>query len=106
MTEPGLDLHEWETRWSQLEEAAADDPAGSLPDMDRLLEEMLTERGIQLDETVTRAGDDPDLVRQFLAAREIARLADAGNADPGDVGAAIEGYRALYEHLISERAAP
>jgi hypothetical protein len=106
MTEPGLDLHEWATRWSQLEEAAGDDPAGALPDMDRLLEEMLNERGIQLDEPVTEEGEDPELIRQFRAAREITRLADAGNVDPGDVGAAIEGYRALYEHLTSERAAP
>jgi hypothetical protein len=106
MTEPGLDLHEWATRWSELEEAAAEDAAGALPEMDRLIEEMLTERGIQLDEVVTEKGEDPELVRQFLAAREITRLADAGEADPGDVGAAFEGYRALYEHLSTERSSP
>lgn len=106
MTEPGLDLHEWATRWSQLEEAAAEDAAGALPEMDRLIEEMLTERGVQLDEVVTEQGDDPDLVRPFLAAREITRVAEAGDVDPGDVGAAIEGYRSLYEHLSSERSAP
>jgi hypothetical protein len=105
MTEPGLDLHEWATRWSELEEAAAEDAAGSLPEMNRLLEEMLAERGIQLDEPVTE-GEDPDLVRQFLAAREITRLAEAGDVDPGDVGAAIEGYRALYEHFSTEHPAP
>ena len=106
MTEPGLDLHEWATRWSELEEAAAEDAAGSLPEMDRLLEEMLAERGIQLDEPVTGEGDDPDLVRQFLAAREVMRLAEAGDVDPGDVGAAIAGYRALYEHFSTEHPAP
>ena len=106
MTEPGLDLHEWATRWSELEEAAAEDAAGALPEMDRLVGEMLAERGVQLDEVVTGEGDDPDLVRQFLAAREITRLADAGDVDPGDVGAAIEGYRALYDFLSNERAAP
>jgi hypothetical protein len=106
MTEPGLDLHEWATRWSELEESAAEDAAGSLPEMDRLLEEMLTERGIQLDEPVTEEGDDPDLVRQFLAAREVTRLAEAGDVDPGDVGAAIEGYRALYELFSTEHPAP
>jgi hypothetical protein len=32
---------------------------------------------------------------------------DAGDpVDPGDVGAAVTGYRALYEHLIDERRAP
>jgi hypothetical protein len=106
MTEPGLDLHEWATRWSELEEAAAEDAAGALPEMDRLVEEMLAERGVQLDEVVTEEGDDPDLVRQFFAAREITRLAEAGDVDPGDVGAAIDGYRALYEFLSNERAAP
>jgi hypothetical protein len=25
---------------------------------------------------------------------------------PGDVGAAVNGYRSLYEYLIEERAAP
>jgi hypothetical protein len=106
MTEPGLDLHEWATRWSELEEAAAEDAAGSLPEMNRLLEEILAERGIQIDEPVTEEGEDPDLVRQFLAAREITRLAEAGDVDPGDVGAAIEGYRALYEHFSTEHPAP
>jgi hypothetical protein len=49
MTEPGLDLHEWATRWSELEEAAPRMRQGSLPEMDRPPREMLTERGIQLD---------------------------------------------------------
>jgi hypothetical protein len=106
MTEPGLDLHEWATRWSEFEEAAADDAAGALPEMDRLIEEMLTERGIQIDVVVTEEGEDPELVRRFLAAREITRLAEAGETDPGDVGAAFEGYRALYEYLSAERPPP
>ena len=55
---------------------------------------------------MTEEGEGPELVRQFLAAREITRLAEAGDADPGDVGAAIEGYRTLYEQLTSERTAP
>ncbi len=106
MSEPGLDLHEWATRWSELEESAAEDAAGALPDMDRLVEEMLEERGVQIDEVVTEEGDDPDLVRPFLAAREITRLAETGDVDPGDVGAAIDGYRALYEYISRERSAP
>jgi len=28
--EPGLDLHEWETRWAEIEAALADDPADAL----------------------------------------------------------------------------
>jgi len=33
-------------------------------------------------------------------------LAEAGEADPGDVADAIDGFRALYEYLIEDRAAP
>jgi hypothetical protein len=106
MIEPGLDLHEWESRWQQLEDEAVDSPVETLPDMARQIEEMLVERGYQLDEPVTAEGEDPEIVKQFLAAVEIARLADAGEADPGDVADAINGLRAVYEYVISERAPP
>jgi hypothetical protein len=106
MVEPGLDLHEWETRWQDLEDAAVDSPVETLPEMARLIEEMLVARGFQLDEPVTAEGEEFEIVKQFLAALEVARLADAGDADPGDVAAAIEGFRAIYEYLVAERAPP
>jgi len=49
MIEPGLDLHLWESRWQQLEDEAADAPVETLPEMDRLVREMLEQRGFQLD---------------------------------------------------------
>ena len=101
MVEPGLDLHDWETRWEQILEDAADSPAEALAEMDRLTEEMLTARGYQLDEPVTASGEEPEVVKQFLAAREIAHLAEVGNADPGDIGDAIEGYRSLFELITA-----
>jgi hypothetical protein len=106
MVEPGLDLHEWETRWEQFLEDAEDSPAEALSEMDKLLEEMLTARGYQLEEPVTVAGEEPEIVKQFLAAREIARLVDAGEADPGDIADAIEGYRELFQLITSEFAEP
>jgi hypothetical protein len=106
MVEPGLDLHDWETRWEQFLEDAEDSPAEALSEMEALLAEMLTSRGYQLDEPATTAGEEPEVVKQFLAAREITRLADAGDAEPGDVADAIEGYRALFETITSEFAEP
>ena len=106
MVEPGLDLHDWETRWEQFLEDAEDSPAEALSEMDALLEEMLTSRGYQIDEPVTTSGEEVEVVKQFLAAREITRLADAGDADPGDVADAIEGYRILFETITSELAEP
>ena len=108
MLEPGLDRHEWESRWAVLEEELADDPAGALPELDRLVAEMLEERGYALDDPVAREGDDREIVAEFSAAHEITRLVDAGaeGVSPGDVAAAVNGYRSLYEYVLAERSAP
>ena len=38
MVEPGLDLHDWETRWEQFLEDAEESPSEALSEMDGLLE--------------------------------------------------------------------
>jgi hypothetical protein len=55
---------------------------------------------------VTVEGEDPDIVRQFVAARELARLVEQGEAEPEDVEIAVEGYRDIYEYLVMDRAPP
>src|SRR5688572_11441213 len=106
MVEPGLDLHEWATRWQELQDLAADDPAESLPEIVRLVQQMLTERGFDLNEPVTAEGEDPDVVRDFLSARDVAVAVEAGGADPGDIAVALDSLREIYEYLITDRAAP
>jgi hypothetical protein len=108
MIEPGLDRHEWESEWQALEEQLADAPAQALTDVDDLVERMLTERGYSVTDPVAQEGDDREIVAEFLAAREITRLVEAGSEDvsPGDVAAAVNGYRAIFDYLIAERSAP
>ena len=108
MVEPGLDRHEWESEWQALEEELSEDPASTLSDVDDLVERMLNERGYAIDDPVAREGDDREVVAEFLAAREITRLVEQGSDDvsPGDVGAAVNGYRAIFDYLIAERSAP
>jgi hypothetical protein len=108
MIEPGLDRHEWESEWQALEEQLADAPADTLPDVDDLVERMLVERGYSVDDPVAREGDDREIVAEFQAAREITRLVEAGSEDvsPGDIAAAVNGYRAIFDYVISERGAP
>lgn len=106
MVEPGLDLHEWETRWQELQDAAEDAPAETLPEIVRFVEQMLTERGFDLSEPVTAEGEDPDIVRDFLAARDLTRRCEAGLGGPGDVAAALENLREIYEYLHTDRAPP
>ena len=108
MLEPGLDRHEWESRWQSLEEELEDSPRDVLPELDGLVALMLEERGYAVDDPVAREGDDREVVAEFLAAREITRVLgdDADAVSPGDLAAAVNGYRSVYEYLIEERTAP
>jgi hypothetical protein len=106
MQEPGLDLHEWATRWHELQEAAEDDPEQTLVDMTNLVAQMLRERGHVLDDAVTLEGGDPEIVKQWRAAREVALLAERGLVEPEDVWTEIEGLGEIYEYLITDRAPP
>jgi hypothetical protein len=108
MQEPGLDRHEWESQWQALEEQVADAPAEALSELDALVERMLEDRGYAIDDPVAREGDDREIVPEFLAAREITGLVEeqADGISPGDVAAAVNGYRSLYEYLIAERSTP
>ena len=76
MFEPGLDKHEWESQWEQFEDDLESSPAEALPEVDRLIEEMLEARGFAIDDPVVREGDDRDVVQEFLAARETTRRTD------------------------------
>jgi hypothetical protein len=108
VTEPGLDMHEWETAWQDLEPLLADSPAEALPEMERLVEEMLQARGFPVDEDdVAAEGEEREVTAEFVEARRIARLVDAGESvAPGDVGAAVEGFRSVYAFLVESRRAP
>ena len=100
-------MHEWESRWQQLEEELESSPAEALPEVDRLIREMLESRGYELEDPVVRDGDDRDIVAGYFAAREIARAVDRG-ADVGneDIQEAVEQYRALHDYVVEERSAP
>jgi hypothetical protein len=98
MVEPGLDLHEWQTRWEQLLEVAAESPADAVTEMGRLLEEMLQERN-------SSEGEN-EATKLFAAGRDAAGRYEAGGASAGDLAHAINCYRELYELLTAEELDP
>jgi len=106
MYDPGLDRHEWESEMGALEDQLSESPAESLPELDALVGRMLEESGFEVGDAVTSAGDEPEVVAEYLAARELTRAAERGSEDvsPGDVAAAINGYRAVFDHLLSARS--
>jgi hypothetical protein len=108
MSEPGLDLHEWETEWASLEDDIADSPEAALPSVHELMTRMLKERKILDVSLAATEGSDPDYVRTWEAGAElVAAIEDPGrNVEREDVVEVIENYRELFETLVGDRAPP
>jgi hypothetical protein len=107
MTEPGLDRHAWESEWQTLEDSIRANATDALGELDRLVGRMLEESGYDLTDPVVREGQEREIVAEYLAAHDIVDAAERGSGElsPGDVAAAINGYRAVSEHLVATRAA-
>ena len=107
VVEPGLDRHDWESEWQQLEPLVRDSPAEALPELHDLIVRMLREREILDDDLVATEGADPELLAEYVAGKEVVdRLERGEDVDPGDIASVVGGYRSLYEFLTSERSAP
>ena len=107
MQDPGVDRHEWETEWQALEPLVVDSPGEALPELDDLVARILAARGYPLEEEQAREAEEPEVLAEFHEARRITRQVERGETvDPSDIGAAITGYRNLYEYLLGERRAP
>jgi hypothetical protein len=106
MHDPGIDRHEWESEMEALAEQLGESPAEALPELDDLVARMLEETGYDVDDPVVREGDEREVVAEFLAAREITQLAERGDegVGPGDLAAAINGYRAVFDYVVSSRS--
>jgi hypothetical protein len=95
--EPGLELHEWETRWEQLQEGAESDPAAALPELADLVEELLRRQGVRADDEAGGTSEAADPVGAYRFAREVSNRVERGeDTGPGDVGAAYEALRGAY----------
>jgi iron uptake system EfeUOB component EfeO/EfeM len=107
MYDPGVDRHEWESEWQALEDDLRDDPAGALPELDRLVGRMLEESGYDLTDPVAAEGQEREVVAEYLAAHELvdATERDSDELSPGDVAAAVNGLRAVFDHIVTTRAA-
>jgi hypothetical protein len=104
--DPGLDRHEWESAWASIEDDLRDDPDAAVSELADLVEDMLLARGYDMRDPVERAGDEPEVVATYRSARETAGRAKLGDASRGDVEAALDDLRAIYDTLLAERAAP
>ena len=99
----GVSRHEWVTQWEQLEPELRDDPRETLPEVVRLVEDMLRELQFAVDDPVE---DEPteDILPRFHDARRVAARIDQGeDVDPAEIGDAVETVREVYAYLVDDR---
>ena len=103
MTEPGLDLHEWETMWASVAEDRDADPDAALSQFADIVGRMLRSRGYNVDDPVEASGDENEIVTTYVAARETAERAQVGSASRAEVDDAINDLEDIFDTVIAER---
>ena len=104
-TQPGFDLHEWESRWASIEQDLEDDRDAAVSQLAELVEQVLVENGYDVTDPVSRAGDEREVVATYLSAREIAERAEVGAASRSEVELAIDDLRDVFTTLVGETTA-
>jgi hypothetical protein len=101
MEEPGIDEHLWISEWEQLSPFLEESPIEAIPEVHRLITEMMEARGFELDEPEGEDLKEPEITRAYIAAREVKdEIESADSLDLGDVPGAVEAYRELYQDLL------
>jgi hypothetical protein len=101
MQEPGIDEHIWISEWEQLSPLLEESPVEAIPEVHRLITEMMEARGFELDEPEGEELKEPEITRAYIAAREIKdEIESEDSFDLGDVPVAVEAYRELYQELL------
>ena len=91
-------------RWERSQTLFVDDPAAAIGDADRLVREVMEERGYPVDDFDRRADDisvdHPHLVEHFRGAASIAHRSRRESISTEDQRQAMVHYRRLFEELL------
>jgi hypothetical protein len=90
--------------WRQTQARFVDAPAEAVRDADRLVGQVMTDRGYPMDNFEQRSADisvdHPDVVENYRAAHGISLASDHGQATTEDLRQAMVHYRSLFETLL------
>lgn len=90
--------------WRRTQSLFVDAPAEAVRDADRLVGQVMTDRGYPMDNFEQRSEDisvdHPDVVENYRAAHGISLASDHGQATTEDLRQAMVHYRSLFETLL------
>jgi hypothetical protein len=90
--------------WRTVQTAFVDEPATAVGEADRLVTEVMRERGYPIDDFEQRAADvsvdHPQVVENYRSGHSIYRSQEAGDLGTEDQREAFVHYRALFEELL------
>ena len=95
--------------WRAGQAKFVDDPAGAVSKADRLVQELMVARGYPVADFDQRVEDisvdHPSLVRNYIAARQIAMRERSGQSSTEDLRQALVHYRGLFDELLERQEA-
>ena len=94
--------------WRETQERFVDAPSEAVRDADRLVQQVMRERGYPVDNFEQRSADvsvdHPDVVQDYRAAHGISMANEHGEASTEDLREAMIHYRSLFERLLESRS--
>ena len=96
----------YEQQWADMQGGFVDRPQVAVADADRLITDLMRERGYPVDDFDTRSQlvsvDHPQVVENYRTAHSIAAKNVEGKTSTEDLRQAVISYRALFEELLVE----
>jgi hypothetical protein len=96
----------YEQQWADMQGGFVDRPQVAVADADRLITDLMRERGYPVDDFDTRSQlvsvDHPQVVENYRTAHSIAAKNVEGKTSTEDLRQAVISYRALFEEMLVE----
>jgi hypothetical protein len=95
-------------QWNEMQSGFVDRPQIAVADADRLITDLMRERGYPVDDFETRSElvsvDHPDVVQKYRTAHDIAERTTRGQTSTEDLRQAVIWYRALFDEMLVEES--